>query len=156
MDKTGNSCFAAGIAVTVLMNFLGNYGEILEIYALLNVTDWLTGWYKARKNKEESSKAGIRGLLKKLGYWIIILIAFLLPHIFVSLGRELLGMDLTFLAMIGWFTLANLIINEIRSILENLVACGYRIPGILSKGLAVTQKMMEEKENDTGKENAGK
>ena len=51
MDKTGNSCFAAGIAVTVLMNFLGNYGEILEIYALLNVTDWLTGWYKARKKQ---------------------------------------------------------------------------------------------------------
>ena len=35
------------------------YGVYLfGIYLLLNVLDWLTGWYKARVKKEASSKAG--------------------------------------------------------------------------------------------------
>ena len=48
--------------------------------------------------------------------------------------------NLSFLLLIGWFTLAMLLVNEARSILENLVECGYNIPDFLIKGLAVTQK----------------
>ena len=97
------------------------YGVYLfGIYLLLNVLDWLTGWYKARVKKEASSKAGLNGIIKKVGYWIILLIAFLIPYMFQRLGKDLLDMDLGYLSALGWFTLANLLINEIRSILENL------------------------------------
>lgn len=41
--------------------------------------------------------------------------------------------------------LAMLLVNEARSILENLVECGYNIPDFLIKGLAVTQKMLNNK-----------
>ena len=98
------------------------YGVYLfGIYLLLNVLDWLTGWYKARVKKEASSKAGLNGIIKKVGYWIILLIAFLIPYMFQRLGKDLLDMDLGYLSALGWFTLANLLINEIRSILENEV-----------------------------------
>ncbi|MBT9812910.1 holin, partial [Enterocloster citroniae] len=33
-------------------------------------------------------------------------------------------------------------VNEIRSILENLVECGYNVPAFLIKGLAVTEKLI--------------
>ena len=47
------------------------YGVYLfGIYLLLNVLDWLTGWYKARVKKEASSKAGLNGIIKKVGYCI--------------------------------------------------------------------------------------
>lgn len=88
----------------------------------------------------------MKGIVKKVGCWIIILVAFLIPYVFITLGNELLSLDLSFLSTIGWFTLANLIVNEVRSILENLIACGYKVPKVLKKGLAITEKMMEEKE----------
>ena len=65
------------------------------------------------------------------------------------MGQDILHVDLNFLAMVGWFTLACLMVNEARSILENLVECGYNVPSILIKGLAVTEKLIN---NDDDKE----
>ena len=44
--------------------------------------------------------------------------------------------------------LASLIINEIRSILENFVEAGYNVPKILVNGLEVADKVVN-KDNDT-------
>ena len=42
------------------------YGAYLfGIYLLLNVLDWLTGWYKARVKKEANSKSGMKGIVKR-------------------------------------------------------------------------------------------
>ncbi len=40
-------------------------------------------------------------------------------------------------------------INELRSILENLVETGYDVPSILTKGLAVTEKLLNKDDNTT-------
>ena len=122
------------------------YGVYLfGIYLLLNILDWLTGWYKARVKKDTSSKACLIGIVKKVGYWVILLIAFLIPYMFRRLGKDLLDIDLSYLSAMGWFTLANLLVNEIRSILENLIACGYRVPDVLKRGLEITEKVINEK-----------
>ena len=71
--------------------------------------------------------------------------AFLIPEVFVHLGNDQLGIDLAFLMLLGWFTLTRLLINEIRSILENLVECGCDVPAFLIQGLAVTEKLLESK-----------
>lgn len=52
--------------------------------------------------------------------------------------------DLSFLALLGWFTLGCLLINEVRSILENLVEYGLDVPYVLIKGLAVTERLLNE------------
>ena len=135
----------AGTVVALLTAVFGIFWYIFAAYLLLNIADWLTGWYKARKLKEESSQIGIKGILKKLGYWVIILVAFLVSKIFVLLGNDILNVDLSFLTMIGWFTLATLSVNETRSILENLVECGYNVPDFLIKGLAVADKLITDK-----------
>lgn len=131
-----------GAVVAVLTAIFGVYWYIFAAFLVFNIFDWGTGWYKSRKLKRESSSVGLRGIVKKLGYWIIIVVAFLVSHVFVRMGKDILNTDLDFLMMVGWFTLACLMVNEVRSILENLVECGYRIPAILVKGLAVTEKMI--------------
>ena len=124
-------CNAAyGAAVTILMAILGPYWYIFAGYLLCNVLDWLTGWYKARKLGRESSKTGLKGILKKLGYWVIILVSFLMPKLFIGLGHDILGLNLDFLLFLGWFTLAC------------LLECGYNVPAFLIKGLAVTEKLI--------------
>lgn len=131
-----------GAIVTVLTAMFGIYWYLFAGYLISNILDWATGWYKARVKKQESSYAGLKGIIKKIGYWIIILVAFLIPEMFIRLGRDLLNIKLDFLTLLGWFTLTTLLINEFRSILENLVECGFYVPDFLVKGLAVTEKLI--------------
>lgn len=153
-----------GMIVAILSAVFGVYWYIFAAFFVLNIVDWLTGWYKAYKKKKESSAAGAAGAIKKLGYWAIVLVAFLISGCFVHIGNDLLGINLSFLNMIGWWVLTMLIINEARSILENLVELDYKVPEVLIKGLAVTEKLIEagidilgtdgEKEPQDGTDNA--
>ena len=140
--------FVVGMVVTIMTAVFGVYWYIFAAYMFFNIADWLTGWYKSRKNKKESSSVGLKGALKKLGYWIIIAVAFLMSTVFVHLGKDILGINLDFLMMIGWFTLACLMVNEVRSILENLVECGYNIPAVLINGLEIADKMINKESGD--------
>ncbi len=133
---------AVGAIIAVLSAVFGVYWYLFAGYLILNILDWGTGWYKAWKQKQESSYVGMKGIAKKTGYWVIILVAFLVPALFIHLGQDLLGIDLGFLTLLGWFTLAALLVNEVRSILENLVECGYRVPDFLIRGLAITEKLI--------------
>lgn len=135
---------AVGALVTFLIAIFGDYWYIFAAFIIFNLFDWVTGWYKSRKSKTESSVDGLQGILKKLGYWIIIAVAFLVADVFVHMGNDVLNMDLGFLMMVGWFTVACLMVNEARSILENLVECGCNVPAVLIKGLAVTEKLMDD------------
>ena len=57
--------------------------------------------------------------------------------------------DLGVTTLLGWFVLASLAINEIRSILENLVEAGFNVPNVLINGLEVADKIInKENEND--------
>lgn len=141
----------AGVVVTIFSALFGSYWYIFVAFILFNVFDWLTGWYKSRKLKTESSAVGLKGIIKKLGYWVIVAMAFLISNVFVHMGRDILNMDLSFLMMIGWFTLACLMVNEARSILENLVECGYEVPAVLVQGLAVTEKLITKDSDDWDK-----
>ncbi len=132
-----------GAIVAALTAIFGTYWYVFAAFLALNVIDWVTGWAKAYKEKKESSRVGAIGAVKKLGYWAVVLVAFLIASVFANFGRDMLGVDLSFLKLIGWWVLAMLIVNEARSILENLVELGYKIPVVLIKGLAVTEKLIE-------------
>ncbi len=136
-----------GSIIMILTMIFGTYWYVFAGYLLCNILDWLTGWCKSRKLGKENSRMGFRGILKKVGYWIIIAIAFLIPAVFIHLGKDLMGIDLGFLVLLGWFTLASLLVNEIRSILENLVECGYHVPEFLIRGLAVTERLIHARVN---------
>ena len=113
-------------------------------YLILNVVDFITGTIKARITKKESSPNGLIGILKKVGYWILILITFLASYMLSNLGN-LINIDINFVILFGWFTLGCLIINEFRSILENLSELGINLPDFLIKGLEVIQHIIEKK-----------
>ena len=113
-------------------------------YLILNVVDFITGTIKARITKKESSPNGLIGILKNVGYWILILITFLASYMLSNLGN-LINIDINFVILFGWFTLGCLIINEFRSILENLSELGINLPDFLIKGLEVIQHIIEKK-----------
>ena len=136
----------AGTAIALLTALFGTYWYVFAAYLVCTVLDYVTGLIKAKVLHKESSSVGLKGIIKKLGYWIIIALAFLVSEVFVRMGNDLWRMDFSFMEFIGWFTLGCLIINEIRSILENLVESGLRVPKLLIKGLDVAEKMLEKED----------
>ena len=142
-----------GAIVAVLSYILGEHWFLFVAFLGLNVADWITGWMKSRINKKENSMAGWKGILKKLGYWLMIMVAFGASAVFIEIGKAI-GVDLGITTLLGWFVLASLIINEIRSILENFVEAGYNVPKILINGLEVADKVVN-KDNDTESDSEG-
>lgn len=139
----GYNALLAGWAL-LLAGIFGAYWYLFAALLLFNVLDWLTGWYKARRLHEKSSRVGLQGVMKKLCYWILIAVAFTVAAVFEAVGADVLHMDLSCMHLLGWFTLANLTVNEARSILENLVAVGIAVPAVLTKGLQVTAELLEQ------------
>ena len=136
-----------GSIVAVLSYIFGELWILFALFLAFNLADWITGWMKSRIAHKENSKAGWKGVLKKLGYWIMIAVAFGASAVFVEIGKTI-GVDLGITTLLGWFVLASLLVNEIRSICENFVEAGYNVPQILIRGLEVADKAIN-KESDT-------
>lgn len=130
-----------GAIVAILSYILGEHWFLFVAFLLLNIGDWLTGWMKSRLAGKENSVAGWKGVLKKLGYWLMVMVAFGASAIFIEIGK-VIGVNLGITTLLGWFVLASLIINEIRSILENFVEAGYNVPAILVNGLKVADQVV--------------
>ncbi len=139
-----------GTVIAILSYVLGEHWFLFVAFLGLNVLDWLTGWMKSRMTGRENSAKGWMGVMKKLGYWIMILSAFGIGAVFIEIG-EIIGIELGVTTMLGWFVLASLSINEIRSVLENFVEAGFSVPYVLIKGLEVADRAVnKEGEGDDG------
>lgn len=132
-----------GTAVAILSYVLGEHWVLFVAFLLLNAADWITGWMKSKLTNKENSMKGFLGVLKKLGYWLMILVAFGASAVFIEIGK-VIGVNLGITTLLGWFVLASLLINEIRSIVENFVEAGFNVPAILVKGLEVADKMVNQ------------
>lgn len=136
-----------GGIIAVLSFVFGEHWILFAIFLLFNVADWLTGWMKSRMAGKENSVKGWQGVLKKLGYWLMILVAFAASAVFIEIGNTL-EMDLGITTLLGYFVLASLLVNELRSILENFVEAGYNVPIVLVKGLEVADKVVNQEEKE--------
>ena len=134
-----------GTIVAVLTAALGTHWFLFVGFLTLNIIDYITGVRKSRLTGKENSAKGVKGVWKKLGYWLMVLVAFLASAIFIEIGKTL-GIDLAVTAYIGWFTIASLIINELRSILENFVEAGDNVPSVLTKGLEMAENTINKGE----------
>lgn len=140
-----------GTIIAILTMVFGEHWFIFALFLLLNVADWLTGWMKSRINGVENSMAGWKGVLKKLGYWLMIIVAFAIAAGLIEIGK-VINIDLGITTLLGWFVLASLIVNEARSILENFVEAGYDVPAVLTKGLQVADQKLNGTEKESEEE----
>lgn len=137
-NKTSN---IISVICTTLTSLLGVEWILFVGYLILNIMDYLTGTIKSRIKKTENSNKGLIGVFKKVCYWMLIAISFLISYLLMQLGIKL-NINLDFIILFGWFTLACLIINESRSIIENLIEIGIYVPAFLKKGLEVYENII--------------
>lgn len=132
----------AGIVVAIFNFVFGEHWMFFALFLVLNVLDYLTGIMKAWKLKILTSKIGARGIIRKTSYWIIIALGFMVSAIFIEIGT-IMEADLRWTTLIGWITLFTLIVNEMRSILENLVKYGIKVPRVLISGLKAADNITD-------------
>lgn len=135
-----------GAVLTGLSYAFGTHWPLFAFFFALNVVDYIYGILKARSTGTMSSAKGAKGIIKKVSYWVLIALAFGVSFVFNDVGT-VLGLDLSFLQLIGWFVLAIYIVNELTSIVENMVALGVDVPAILIKGLAAAKTAVDEAGN---------
>jgi toxin secretion/phage lysis holin len=132
-----------GGIIAALSYVFGASWPLFGVFLLFNIADYITGIMKSRMANKINSNDGLKGIIKKLGYWLMILVSFAAGYWFIAMG-QLLGIDLKITSLLGWFVLASLTVNELRSILENFVEAGYNVPKILIKGLEVANRAFNE------------
>ena len=151
MDVLEKHNLIIGGIIAALTYVFGEHWALFGIFLLFNVADWITGWMKSRFANKENSVKGLTGVAKKLGYWLMVFLAFAAGYWFIAIG-SLLGIDLQITKLLGWFVLASLTVNELRSILENFVEAGFDVPRVLVEGLEVADKAFNK---DGGEEKNG-
>ena len=126
-------------ALAAALGALCAYGVELLIPVLVLVgvmlVDYATGMAKAWAAGELCSRTGIAGILKKVGYMVIVAVAcvvdWLLRYLATEFGWDI-GIEFLFAsAVIVW-----LIVNELISILENVAQLGAPVPAFLGKIMA--------------------
>lgn len=139
---TDKANLLGAVVVAVMTGVFGAHWQVFALFAVLNVIDFFYGWLKGKQTGTINSAKGAVGIMKKVSYWVVIAMAFGVAQLLIDFGTEI-GAPLGFLHLIGWFTLGVYILNELTSIVENLVVLGYEVPEIFVRGLNAARKAVD-------------
>ena len=119
----------------LLVGSLGGWDMALKVLILFVVLDYITGVIAAWFEKKLNSQVGLKGLIKKICFFIPVGVGYWLD--------TLLGMEV-FRSLAIFFYIA----NEGLSLLENLSLIGIPIPQGLKDALGQLNERKDKVEND--------
>ena len=146
--------FFAGLVSLALAAVAAYFRQLaapLVVLVMVMAADYLTGLAAAWYTKTLSSRVGIVGILKKIGYLFGVAVAVVADWVIQTAGNRA-GMELGGFYMFGLLVSIWMILNECISILENISRIGVPLPGFLLKLIGKLKKTAE----DRGDEAAGK
>ena len=123
----------------------------LVFLILVMVIDYVTGMVKAWINADLSSKTGIKGIVKKVCYLLVVCVAAVVDWLLAS-GLQKVGITVEINYLFGVIVSIWLIINELISILENLATIGVPMPAFLA---AIVRKLKVAVENNADEKKKG-
>ena len=115
-----------------LLYYLGIVAVPIIMLIFAMVIDYATGIMAAWTNSELSSKRGVKGIVKKVGYLALVVAAMILDWLIFQ-GLQQINVDLHYSIFFAVFVTVWLIINELISTLENLSRIGVPIPNFMKK-----------------------
>lgn len=128
MDKVKGTVIAV---ISALMSWLGILAIPVFLLVGCNVVDYLTGICAAKYRTEPiSSYKGIRGIIKKVCMWLLVVIGAWID-ILINYAIHTAGIELTIPFIVATVVAVWLVVNEIISILENMIDIGVDMPPFL-------------------------
>lgn len=135
----------ATAVLSTLMSWLGILAVPVLLMVGCNVIDYITGLCAAKYRTETiNSYKGIRGIIKKVCMWLLVLIGAFID-ILINYAVQCAGIGLTIPFVVATVVAVWLVVNEIISILENMLDIGVNIPPFLLPIVKYIKKQVEEK-----------
>lgn len=116
------------VTATTFIWLVGGIDVALQCLLVAIILDYISGIIKAYNTKTLSSSIGFRGILKKVGILIIVMLAVLVDRVTINNGG------------VRTLVIYYFVANEGLSILENLAVAGLPIPKALKNALKVIKK----------------
>ena len=157
MDKIKATVIAI---LSVLMSWLGILAIPVFLLVGCNVIDYITGlWAAGYRQMNVSSYKGIRGIIKKVCMWLLVLIGSWIDTL-INHAFECVGMEFSIPFVVATVVAVWLVVNEIISILENMIDIGVTLPPFVLPIAKYIKAQVEEKaavggtneEEDRGKD----
>lgn len=131
--------------VSALMSWLGILAIPVFLLVGCNLIDYTTGLMAAPYRTENiNSYKGIRGIIKKVCMWLLVLIGAWID-ILINYAAGCAGVELTIPFIVATVVAVWLVVNEIISILENMIDIGVSMPPFLMPIVKYIKKQVEEK-----------
>lgn len=132
-------------ALAAFASYLGALAVPIIVLMVMMVIDYLSGMSAAWSEGTLSSKLGAKGIVKKVGYMALIVVAMGVDYLIYS-GIAAADINVGYNMWFGLLVAAWLIINEMISILENLGRLGVPIPEFLKKIIGRLKTSAERKD----------
>ncbi len=124
--KAGIIAFFSGI-----ISFLGVLAIPVLMLVGCNIIDYVTGIIASKYRGEQiSSYKGLRGIVKKICMWLLILIGAWVD-ILIQYAIDSAGIKVEFPFIVSIVVAVWLVVNEMISILENMIDIGVDMPPFL-------------------------
>lgn len=119
-------------ALAAFAVYMGALAVPVIVLMVMMIIDYLSGMSAAWVHGDLSSKVGAKGIIKKVGYMALIVVAMGVDYLIYS-GISAANIEVGYNMWFGLLVAVWLIINEMISILENLSKLGVPIPEFLTK-----------------------
>ena len=142
MDKIKATVIAV---VSALMSWLGILAVPVFLLVGCNVVDYITGLFAAKYRTEDiNSYKSIRGIFKKICMWLLVVVGAWLD-ILINYVIHTAGVSLTLPFIVATVVAVWLVVNEMISILENMLDIGVDMPPFLMPIVKYIKKQVEHK-----------
>lgn len=132
-------------ALAAFASYLGALAVPIIVLMVMMIIDYLSGMSAAWSEGMLSSKVGAKGIVKKVGYMALIVVAMGVDYLIYS-GIAAADINVGYNMWFGLLVAVWLIINEMISILENLSRLGVPIPEFLKKIISRMKTSAERKD----------
>lgn len=121
----------------------------LAVLIAVMLADYASGMAKAWSAGKLCSKTGLRGILKKLGYLVLVGVAGVVDWL-VRYGLTQVGVEVSFQFLMAAMVIVWLIINELISILEKRGSAGRPGAGLFTQTVDATESRRRNKSRGGG------
>lgn len=132
-------------AMSALMSWLGILAVPVFLLVGCNLVDYATGLCAAKyRNDSISSYKGIRGIVKKVCMWLLVVVGSWID-ILIQYAIDAAGIEISFPFVVATVVAVWLVVNEVISILENMIDIGVEMPPFLLPLVKNIKKAVEDK-----------
>lgn len=132
------------IALSAVMDFLGILAVPLFLMVGCNLIDYITGLIASKYRSEQmSSYKGMRGIIKKVCMWLLVVVGAVLD-VLIRYAAQTMGLNFQIPFIVATLVAVWIVVNEIISILENIIDIGVEPPPFLLPIVKRIKKEVEE------------